>query len=379
MDAREERLAALTGLRFFAASGILLFHFGRPLVAGGPAWAGRAVDGGYVWVSLFYVLSGFVLARAHPAPMSATERRRFWVTRFARLYPGYLVGFVLAAPYALQRWWGGGVHDAWKALVVGLATLLLVQAWLTPIARLWNATGWSLSVVAAFYAVFPFAAARLSRLSRRALWLVLAGSWAASLSLPLLYLAVQPDGQGAVLLPHEPFWLELLKFHPLPRMGEFFAGAALGLLHRRGLRVGRAGPLAGVAGLAAVVALVAWGGAPYVLVHDGLAVPLFAVAILGLAEGRGALARAFASPLAQTLGNASFALYAIEEPLWSLARGAAGLSSVPASAAYAVAFCVVAVALSVAIARWVETPARRALRARLGVRAGARAPERARA
>ena len=78
MDPRPEgRLAALTGLRFVAALGVLLLHQGRPLLAGAPAWAEAIRAGGYVWVSLFYVLSGFVLGRAHPAPLDGAGRRAF--------------------------------------------------------------------------------------------------------------------------------------------------------------------------------------------------------------------------------------------------------------------------------------------------------------
>ncbi len=62
MDARRpDRLAALTGLRFAAALGILLYHQGGPVLAGAPAWAERVRAGGHVWVSLFYLLSGYAL------------------------------------------------------------------------------------------------------------------------------------------------------------------------------------------------------------------------------------------------------------------------------------------------------------------------------
>ncbi|HET7826284.1 MAG TPA: acyltransferase family protein, partial [Anaeromyxobacter sp.] len=190
---RPDRLPALTGLRFVAALAILLFHFGGPLVVWAPAWVERARTNGFAWVGLFYVLSGFVLGRAHPEPMDAAARRRFFVARLARLYPAYLVAFLLAAPFVLERWSAGSSAAVAKAAVVAAAALLLVQAWIPPIARIWNAPGWSTSVVASFYLAFPYVAARLARLSRRGLWLALGGAWALSLSLPLLWLALRPD------------------------------------------------------------------------------------------------------------------------------------------------------------------------------------------
>ncbi len=367
MDARRpDRLAALTGLRFAAALGILLFHHGGPLLAAAPAWAERIRAGGHAWVGLFYLLSGFVLARAHPAPMAASERRAFWAARVARLYPAYLLAFVLAAPFALERWAAGGPLATAKGAAVAAAALVLVQAWFPPIARLWNAPGWSTSVVVAFYAAFPFAAARLSRLSRRGLWLALGASWALSLAFPLAWLWLRPDGDVADLGWHEPPWLVALKFHPVARAGEFFAGVALGLLHQRGLSLARGASLAVPLALGGALAVLAWGGAPYVLVHNGLLAPLFAVAILALAQGTGPVARALGSAAARALGEASFALYALQEPLWLWARRLAGEPQAPPSAAFALGFAVGAIAIALAVSRWVEVPVRRALRSALG-------------
>ncbi|HEX9051574.1 MAG TPA: acyltransferase [Anaeromyxobacter sp.] len=365
MDApRTDRLAALTGLRFAAALGILLFHYGGPLVLGAPAPLELVREGGYVWVGLFYLLSGFVLARAYPAPMGPEARRAFWIARVARLYPAYLLAFVLSAPFALERWAGHGGAGAAKAALVGLASLLLVQAWVPSIARLWNTPGWSTSVVLAFYAAFPFVAARLARLSRRGLLAALTVAWAASLALPLAWLALRPDGPVADMAWNEPFWLEALKFHPLARGGEFVAGVALGLLDRRGpLRVP---PAAAGAAAAGVLALLALGGVPYVLLHNGALVPLFAVILLGLARAGGPAARVLASRPARTLGDASFALYALQEPLWLWSRRLlAPDPAAPASAAFALAFAAAAIAISVAVSTLLERPARRALRAAL--------------
>jgi peptidoglycan/LPS O-acetylase OafA/YrhL len=367
------RLDALTGLRFAAALGILAFHFGDPLVASGPAWLVRLQQGGHAWVGLFYVLSGFVLAHAHPAPLDAAGRRAFWIARGARLYPAYLLAFLLAAPFAAERWWGLGPVAAAKMTGVAAASLLLVQAWAPPIARLWNAPGWSTSVVASFYAAFPWIAAALARRSRRGLVAALAAAWAVSLAFPLLYLAARPDGPGAEWLPHEPRWLEALKFHPLARAGEFVAGVALGLLHRRGLHLGRAAPAVAAGALALAVGVVASGAAPYVLLHNGLLVPLYALALLGLAPGHGLLARALASRPARTAGDASFALYALQDPLWRWARELSGAAGAPASAAFVLAFSAFAIALAVAVSSGLERPARRWLRARLSGGAGLRA------
>jgi peptidoglycan/LPS O-acetylase OafA/YrhL len=317
------------------------------------------------------VLSGFVLALAHPAPLAREGRRAFWIARLARLYPAYLLAFVLAAPFALERWQGGGPGAAPRAAAVGVASLLLLQAWVPRIARLWNAPGWSTSVALAFSVAFPFAAAALSRLGRRGLALALAGAWTLSLVPPLLWLALRPDGAVADPTWNEPRWLLALKFHPLARLGEFLAGVALGLLHVRGVKLPRPS-LLGPAALAAAVAILAWGGAPYPLLHNGLLVPLFAVLVLAAASGEGLPWRALGSAPLRALGDASFALYALQEPLWLWARHLAGEPAGDASPAFVLAWALGATALAVAVSRMLERPARRALRsALLGARGAA--------
>ena len=375
--ATPDRLPALTGLRFAAALGILLFHYGGPLTEWAPGPVERIRASGYVWVGLFYVLSGFVLARAHPAPMGPEARRAFRAARLARLYPAYLLAFLLAAPFAIQRWSAGGPVAAAKGAFVAAAALLLAQAWLPPIARAWNAPGWSTSVVAAFYAAFPFAAAALGRLSRRGLALAAAGAWGLSLAFPLAYLALRPDGEVADVAWNEPFWLEALKFHPVARAGEFLAGVALGLLDRRAPLLARGGGAAAGLGLAAVLAVLGFADVPYPLLHNGALVPLLALVVVGTARAAGPLARILGSALAQALGDASFALYALQEPLWLWARRLAGTPDQPASALFVVGFGAAALAISLAVSSRLERPVRRALRSILaGDRAATRDPAR---
>jgi peptidoglycan/LPS O-acetylase OafA/YrhL len=375
--APRDRLAPLIGLRFAAAFAIVLFHFGGPLVSGAPDWAERIRTGGHVWVGLFYVLSGYVLARANPDPLGPSERRAFWVARLARLYPAYLLAFALAAPFAIERWADGGPVALAKGAIVATAALLLVHAWAPPLARLWNAPGWSTSVIASFYVVFPFLTARLHRLSRRGLALTAVASWAATILLPLAYLALRPDGAVTSLTWEEPFWLATLKFHPLARAGEFLVGVTLGLLHARGVTLARLGGRAAAIALAAAVALLAWDPFPYVLLHNGILVPLLAIAVIGLARGNGLASRALGSAPMRVLGDASFALYALQEPLWLWARAlAAPDATAPASATFVVGFMACAVAVSVGVSHLLERPARRALRTLLGAapRPAPRAP-----
>lgn len=87
------RLAALDGLRFVAALSVLAFHYffrgsAEPVLLdfGYPEAASFALYG-YLGVSLFFMISGFVIA------WSAEGRscEAFAVLRFARIYPAFLI------------------------------------------------------------------------------------------------------------------------------------------------------------------------------------------------------------------------------------------------------------------------------------------------
>jgi len=89
------RLNALTGLRCFAAVNIVLFHFSNP------QWFGLlapVVNAGFVSVSYFILLSGFVLGYNYNARARAGEldKVRFWKARFTRIYPIYLLSLLMA-------------------------------------------------------------------------------------------------------------------------------------------------------------------------------------------------------------------------------------------------------------------------------------------
>jgi peptidoglycan/LPS O-acetylase OafA/YrhL len=57
------------------------------------------VGAGYVSVSMFFLLSGYVLARSYGS-IHASQRRNFWVARFARVAPAYYT----AAAISLAVW-----------------------------------------------------------------------------------------------------------------------------------------------------------------------------------------------------------------------------------------------------------------------------------
>src|SRR5437879_9174903 len=133
-------LRALTGLRFFAALHVVGLH----LLADGhleglPVFVREVLVRGYMAVGLFFVLSGFILTYTYlgngMGTLGPSGTRRFWVARFARIYPVYLLGLALTLvfyfPTELRDNFGRAV-----AAVVVVPTM--VQGWTPMTATLWN-------------------------------------------------------------------------------------------------------------------------------------------------------------------------------------------------------------------------------------------------
>jgi peptidoglycan/LPS O-acetylase OafA/YrhL len=371
-------LRALTGLRFVAAMQVLLYHVYLPRSAAAPGWVRGLVGSGYVGVSLFFVLSGFVLAYNYLGPMGEGRvgRREFWTARIARVYPVYLLGLAAGMPWFVL--WMLRVNPAPIALrwVAGVtaACLALVQAWMPITSCALNCPGWSLSAEAFFYLAFPFLVAPVLRARPRTLVLTCGAAWIAALAVPVAYLWMRPDGIAHVTWQSSTAWLLAVKMTPLVRLPEFLMGVAAGRLFLDGAfaRV-RSGVWETVAALAVLGVLTASAALPYLLVHNGLLAPLFTALVVLLALGRGPVARLLSGRRMEALGGASYALYILHVPINDWSGRAMRVMGVRLAwpSLYALAVACLATAVSIGVFRWIEEPARRALRRRLG---GARPP-----
>jgi peptidoglycan/LPS O-acetylase OafA/YrhL len=308
------RLPALTGLRAFAAANIVLFHFSDPSKFGPLA---PIIRNGYTSVSFFLLLSGFILAynysdRAQAGQLSLAK---FWLARFSRLYPIYLVALVLSLGM-LDAEYHVRTHSEFLTGVV--LTPLLLQGWSPNLATFWNTPAWTMSTEAFFYVIFPF----LVMVRRPQRWvptlLLLLAIWCLGLLCPLLYLHFHPDGDLHPGRYTDGFWIRALKFSPPPHLPSFLFGIVLADVDSRLPRRSRLRWLLGAVGIAATLAILHLDDrAPYVLMHDGALMPLFACAILGLA-GENWISGFFAFPLFLFVGQASYCLYILHFNLWEL-------------------------------------------------------------
>lgn len=164
-------------------------------------------------VSLFFVLSGFILHYTYRDRLRELGARRFIALRFFRLWPLHLaaIAFILVIfPFSLG-WFRNNLSFGQVSAVV-----LMVQAWALDLGTVYaiNAPSWSISTEMAFYASLPFLAPWIQRGPARTLTAIAAFT--------LLWLI----GLQAVTSDPDVFHV-LVGINPLPRVLEFAAGVAL--------------------------------------------------------------------------------------------------------------------------------------------------------
>ena len=145
-------MPALTGIRCFAALNLVFFHFADPRSFGPLS---PVVNGGYVSVSFFLLLSGFILTYnyADRAQQGALTARSFWSARFSRLYPVYAFSLLLSAGTLALEVQAHTRFDFGLGLIL---TPLLLQGWHPLLTNFWNTPAWTMSTEAFFYLLFPW-------------------------------------------------------------------------------------------------------------------------------------------------------------------------------------------------------------------------------
>lgn len=306
---RQPNLKALTSVRFFAALQVALYHLVRPFALWGVF--APVFTSGYVAVSFFFVLSGFILTYSHALEYERGKGSpsKFYIARFARIYPVYLLT-TFAAGWVMRAQFVKPIH-----FFAFIADLFALQTWSIRTANFFNIPAWSISTEAFFYAVFPFLLLRLKPRSRNGALLAMACWWLLALAVPLYCvfrfpevswsefgLAIVTPGSDAV------FWTRRL---PLLALPEFLMGASLGWLFLNFRPSARTASFCAWFGsLGTLAALELSGHLPFVLLHNGLLLPLFALVILGLSYNN-LLSRLLSGNILVLLGEASFSLYLI--------------------------------------------------------------------
>ncbi len=301
---RKPALPALTGIRTILAVNIIFFHFSNPAMFGPFA---PMVNNAFVFVGGFFLLSGFILAYNYADRGATLTKREFWLARFSRLYPVYLLALVISYQMLELEWHYQTRTHFFEGLFL---TPLMLQGLSPLLATFWNTVAWTLSSEVMLYIAFPYIIAmRWPRNTKKLAWMVM-GFWALGLVLPALYLYFQPDGIAHTNRFSPGMWLRTLKFTPIAYIPTFLAGFVLGKLQSGAKISDRMRLWMSAAALAVLAAIFHWCiyALPYPMLHTGLLSPVFALLILGLSGDHG-ISKFFALRPLVIFGEATYCLY----------------------------------------------------------------------
>jgi len=369
-------LKALTGLRCFAAINIVLFHFSNPkwfnfnfyfpapFTAGTihvPVLFAPIVNAGFISVSYFILLSGFVLGYNYNtrARDGELDRKRFWEARFTRIYPIYLLSLLLSLG-TLGAEYRSHTHGMfWTGVVL---TPLLLQGWIPAVATFLNTPAWTMSAEAFYYVIFPWLA-RSKKPERVGPYVAkLAVVWVLGLTPGALYMAFNPDGIAHPDRWSYGPWLWALNYTPYAHIFSFVFGVMLANLDAMIPRASQVRLWLGLIGFGGIYGVLSLGPlVPYAIIHDGLLMPLFAFIVLGLA-GENPLATALGVRPLVFVGEASYCLYLLHFNLWNMIHDSHVLDRLGLSRFDPWLSYVLLIALALLALHFIEKPAQRKLR-----------------
>jgi len=358
---RPEKIHALTSLRFFAALFVVFYH---TLWSAVPAitrtnLAGHILSLGFLSVSFFFLLSGYILGMVYLRSGKPLNKRTFLTARFARIYPLYFLTLIADTPFLLssriaQYGWTSAVV---KTTITFIANIFMLQAWILALRGIDN-PNWSLSVETVFYLLFPFIGIWIWKLRGPGLWIAAVVFWL--------------GGQGIVyaLTPH--VIEETIKFNPLLHISTFALGIVLARWqtlqrekHGTSPKHGASIAMALLLTLAICAALVHWlASVPMNNLNDGLMAPAFGCLIWAFSANRSLPARILSAPWLVVLGEASYGLYLIHLPVYHVYER---LHLVGVRSLYPVYLCT-CIGLSVLSFYLIETPVRKWILTRLQTR-----------
>lgn len=306
-------LKALTGLRFFLALYVVFFH-NLSFFAGIP-FLYLFISKGYCAVSVFFLLSGFILAYRYESLTSRKELLNYGVSRIARIYPLYAIALLIELPlsiYFIYRTYS----DQWiiKSFTVFLTNAFMIQAWNENWLGLLNGPGWSLSVEVLFYILFPVVFFLLLRIRKH---YTLIGIIA------IIYLAIVMEipatcTQNLYDLLNIPVNIDAQPFVHLP---VFTVGVALGVLYKKSAQLlsfiengKNSFYLVSLSLLGLIITLIS-GVVDSHNINNGLLIPFFATLILGLTDRQNFITKVLSRPIFLLLGNASYGIYILQIPI----------------------------------------------------------------
>lgn len=261
---------------------------------------------GYVGVSFFFVLSGFIISYSYDERFreGLVCKRDFWVARIARIYPLHWLVLALTAAmgtYTLTKGWGD-----WLSHFV--SNLFLCQAYVPDVSYYFsfNSPAWSLCCEQLFYLCFPFMVPLLRKPQ----------------SLTLLFVVLASAVVAGMWLTPPEVAKDIWYVNPLARFSDFILGMVVYVCYRSNPSIVQSRQRATVLELLAIctfaVFYVLSSNVPQVYRYSCYYWLPIAIVIYVFAIQRGALSRLLSNRILVWGGEISFGFYLLHHLLFRL-------------------------------------------------------------
>lgn len=360
-------LDQITFTRFVAAITVVFFHYGQSIFPANVSFLFENVTAGPIAVGYFYVLSGFIMSIAYYQPVQGNNQQavinnwKYWLARFARIYPVYLVALLLIVIAKYKS-----VADSQETLVLHLSML---QAWIPGYPITLNTPGWSLSVEAFFYLCFPFLLIFVYKSGIKKLIVITVLLW--FLTQIILMTAINSDAYQAKNYLHD-----FIYYNPLMHLNSFIAGMLTGIIFKKSSTQNSRNNSIFVILSFVLIFFLIWGRPHFealtgfkLAYTNGLLAPAFLLLIILLAKDNSILSTILKHKWLILLGEASYSLYILQKPIHGVYEKIITPRIVLSETTHFYIFLLLLILISIASFKYFETPMRYYIRKRFSPQA----------
>jgi peptidoglycan/LPS O-acetylase OafA/YrhL len=296
---------------------IVIFHFGHVFPFEATSFS-FIFTKAYIWVSFFYILSGFVIFIAYYRG-TQIPFRNFYFKRIKRIYPLYFLALVLMfINYILSS-------KKIDAVDIFLQTLA-VQSWVPNRTLNFNTPGWSISVEFFFYATFPLLANYVyPKLSLKQKTIVIGTIWLFTQFLIAIYEKFEIFNPNKTI-NHAQF-LNL----PIMHLNQFLVGNLVAMYYLKYLKDRKANYDLVITAIAALLVM-----SMYFFVNpssnNGIMAIIFVPLILFCSMNTGVIAKITVWKPFVFLGEISYGVYILQSPVFLITKKACAWLHWPISA-----------------------------------------------
>lgn len=258
-------------------------------------------------VGYLYVLSGFVMALVYFRPHEKFDILGYWKARFIRIYPLYLIAFLLTCYYYADTLLRIKPQKIF-------ANLLVLQAWIPAYSQSFNYASWSMTVEFFFYAIFPFFTIWAYKQSTKKL-----------ISLSIVLWVISQIVYQILWVGYFPERKDIIVYNPIFHLNSFIMGVVGGIWYLREGKTQTIKPLIifitlGISALFIAGYSIISTRNPTLLPHNlqpmaGLLAPLMILFILSLSLDTSRLSKFLNRPTFVALGETSYAIYILHVPV----------------------------------------------------------------